>query len=369
MASLYRRDQVWYASFQCPERGRKRVSLKTKDKRSARALLSKFEQLWLAGEADPWRDDMHAAARPEPKADPTLGEALAELLESKEAEGCKPNTLRSYRETVGRWARELGRSTKLSALTPTRVRRYVHAGEVAPHTRLKRYRQVRAFLRFHSEEALLEKVEKPRVEEKMPVAVRPAELEAICAAVKERYGALRSRGQIPPGRLLWRVPVFQFAFLTGLRRSEIARLRWRDVKLSLQGGRLALREQKSRREERQPLSQKASRLLRRMSFAGCRPPEGYVFGDPHESFTDRALVSWAQSLSRAFAKYRDEAGVREELTFHSLRAGYITQLAKAGLNAVAIKRLARHSDIKTSLRYIEATGEAFRSGLDEAFGF
>ena len=62
----------------------------------------------------------------------------------------------------------------------------------------------------------------------------------------------------------------------------------------------------------------------------------------------------------AASTYRKAAGVREEVTLHSLRAGFITQLAKAGLNAVAIKRLARHRSIETSLRYIEATGESFR---------
>jgi integrase len=73
-------------------------------------------------------------------------------------------------------------------------------------------------------------------------------------------------------------------------------------------------------------------------------------------------------MTRTFSKYRGRAGVREEVTLHSLRAGYITRLAKAGLNAVAIKRLARHKSIETSLRYIEATGESFRAGSEEAFG-
>jgi hypothetical protein len=52
---------------------------------------------------------------------------------------------------------------------------------------------------------------------------------------------------------------------------------------------------------------------------------------------------------------------------YSPRAGYITTLARSGPNAAAIKRLARHKEIKTSLRYIEATGEAFRDGPDDAF--
>lgn len=128
---------------------------------------------------------------------------------------------------------------------------------------------------------------------------------------------------------------------------------------------LVLKKQKNQKEERLPLPEKAASLLQNMEEGGAGE---YVFNSPYaKSRTDRNEKTWRQSHSRAFAKYRDEADVREELMLHSLRASYITQLAKAGLNAVAIKRLARHSDIKTSLRYIETTGDTFRDDLDQAF--
>jgi hypothetical protein len=57
MASLYKRGRTYYASFSDPERGRKRVSLRTSDKASARALLARFERLVALGGADPWTDD------------------------------------------------------------------------------------------------------------------------------------------------------------------------------------------------------------------------------------------------------------------------------------------------------------------------
>ena len=66
-----------------------------------------------------------------------------------------------------------------------------------------------------------------------------------------------------------------------------------------------------------------------------------------------------------FTEYRRRVGVRESVMLHSLCAGFITHLTNAGLKAVAIKRLARHRDIKTSLCYIEATGESFWDGLAE----
>jgi integrase len=367
MASLYERNGTFYAHFHCSDCGRKRVSLRTKDKSTARALLTEWERLFRLGEADPWRDNMHEAVRPDrpQKKRLTLAEAFSQFLESKQAEGCRESTLQTYRWTVGRMIREHGAQKLLKELTPRVLRSYVLPKEVAPATRRKRYRQIRAFLNYYSErleESPLEEVEKPRRDERMPKAVRFEELQAITEAIKARYRELRTVSQIPPGRLIWRVPVFQFLFLTGLRRSEVASLRWRS--LDTKDCTITLKGQKNRKEQRLPLPRKAAGLLRRI-------PQGkggeYVFADPCESRTERSELTWGQSLSRSFAKYRDLAGVREEVSLHNLRAGFITRLAKSGAPPVAVQKLARHADFKTTLGYLEATGESFRDDLDKAF--
>src|SRR5690606_9578609 len=60
-----------------------------------------------------------------------------------------------------------------------------------------------------------EKVNPPKPPAKLPRAVTEEELEAIVDA-------------LPDGKA-WCGPVFRFAALTGLRASELARLRWADV--------------------------------------------------------------------------------------------------------------------------------------------
>ena len=359
MASLYKRGSTYYASFRCPTRGRKRVSLKTKDRQTARALLVEFERLWRLGEADPWHDDMHAALQPEPEEKKTVAEVIGEYLAAKEAQGVTARTLRSQESHTRRLTEGLEEEAPARAITPAVARSYVHASDVSVSTRATRYRYCSSFLRHAGLEEVIEAIERPKPEKKLPVACTEEELRSISKATLERYQALRRKRQVPPGKVIWRVPCWWFAFLTGLRRSELKRLQWEDVAAS----HIVLRKQKSRKEERLPISSKAQTLLRRISFGKRR--EGYVFTSPYASGRGEA---WADRMTRSFTEYRKRAGVRDEITLHSLRAGFITQLARAGLNAVAIKRLARHSDIKTSLRYIEATGEAFRSGLDEAFG-
>ena len=286
----------------------------------------------------------------------SLEEACESFLCSRRDMGCTPETIRMYEETVGAFV-EVRKDKPIDEVSLSGVRKWVHDESLATATRKKRYSKIRAFLRHHSEASLSKDVPVPRVQEKLPVACRPEELEAICGEIRAACTRMRRSGVVSARQLIWRIPVYQFAFLTGLRHSELSRLRWEDVEET----RLVLRKQKSGRQQRLPLSVKAQDLLCRLGKS-----EGYVFRSPSGPSGSRTR-SWGARLTRTFAKYRDKAGVRKEVTVRSLRARYITQLAKAGLNAVAIKRLARHSDIKTSLRYIEAAGESFRDELDEAF--
>jgi integrase len=246
----------------------------------------------------------------------------------------------------------------VSVITPKVVRRYVYDSSVSTSTRATRYRYTSAFLNSIGLGKVIGAVERPKPEKKLPVACSAEELIQICRAAAKRYRELRKKNQIQTGKVIWRVPAWQFSFLTGLRRSELKRLHWEDVRPD----HIVLRKQKRRREERLPISKKAQQLLRRVAFSAR---EGYVFSSPYSEGRGKA---WADRMTRSFTEYRRRAGVREEVTLHSLRAGFITQLAKAGLSAVAIKRLARHKSIETSLRYIEATGESFRDDLDAAFG-
>ena len=59
MASLIERDDLYYTEFYDNYRSpiRKRFSLKTKRKRTARKLLVKFEDDYLLDKFDPWSDD------------------------------------------------------------------------------------------------------------------------------------------------------------------------------------------------------------------------------------------------------------------------------------------------------------------------
>lgn len=367
MATLRTRNGTFYACFHDTERtpNEKRLSLKTKDKQTARALLAKWERLYRLAEADPWTDDLHAAVQPKRTEEGvTLSDVYAAFVQSRKEAGCTPETLRTYHETVERVISDVGDGRSLAALKTSLLRSYIHADDIAAATKAKRYQKIHAFLSFCRERYDLEAdplsdVTKPRTPKKMPVAFTPEELTALCEEIKAAYRKNRKRNAVQPGRLIWRIPLYWFALFTGLRRSEIARLTWNHV--DLEAGTVTLLKQKGRRQQRFPICRKAVEILRRLE----RRSE-YVFAGPYES-GKRNMKTWCSSLSRSVKQYRRKAGLRDGLNFHSLRKGFCSELACNGANAHTIQRAARHADISTSLKYVALHDDSIRGAIDSAF--
>ena len=311
------------------------------------------------------------------------------------------NTLRTYEGICGRFTRQVGEEMQLSKLTAADVSAYVFDGSVKAVAQKKRHTHLRALLRWLDGEDLLTenpmgRIKPPKVDWKMPVACRADELALITRTMEARHNMLRERENVRNGEIIWKARAFEFAFYTGFRRSEIARLRWRDI--DLDAGTVHMREQKNRTEQIIPIAAPALDVLYRvMPWAireeADRPAQKWKmkefarvshgalegtkdFDSPRmadlraefeESVEDRMFVfrapgftktkrnqrSFGNNLSRTFRQYRDRAGVRKALNFHSLRAGFCTALANAEKSAAQIKAAARHADIATSLRYIE----------------
>jgi integrase/recombinase XerC len=248
------------------------------------------------------------------------------------------------------------------------VEAFVWDPSVAAGTRAGRDRTLRTFFRWAVEnnllaESPLEDLLRPQKPERLPRNVTLEELGRIIIALRTDYREKRARNACQSGELIWMEQAFRFAFLTGLRLMEIARLRWRDIDLSRR--RLYLFRQKGGREEALPLGRKATSLLTAM---GEGPPESYVFAGPRGPHSARNEQSFATRLSKVFTRYRRAAGIERKVTFHGLRHGFCTTLAEAGASGPVIQAAARHRDLSTSMRYVHLTGNFLRQRIDDAFG-
>ena len=368
MAALIERDGRFYAQFHEESRTppRKRFSLKTTKKRTARKLMVRFEDEYLLGEFDPWTDDPWTYDEEEHSA-LGIGAAKTQYLDRKRSDGRAENTIRTYKEVIEGLIDAVGKNTVLDRVTTAEVRAFMRDPSLAKATQRKRFNQLRTFFRWSVKEKILkdnplDDLEAPEKPDKLPKAITEEEMEKVCKAVHEDYKAKREKGHVQVGGLIWRVPLFRFALYTGMRGSEIARLRWGH--LDFDNDLIYIREQKNRKEQTIPLISKSQRALADVQQGES---EDYVFRSPSFEGQERNPKWFRENVSDAFRKARRDAGLREGLCFHSLRHGFCTMLAEAGKSAVVIKEAARHADISTSMRYVHMANEQLKADVEDAF--
>lgn len=142
---------------------------------------------------------------------------------------------------------------------------------------------------------------------------------------------------------------YLLAGYTGLRRSELAELRWSDVLLDAKQPSISVRASttKNARPALIPLHPDAvSALLEASKTAPAR--DGLVF----DHIPD--MTTFRKDLERANIPYRDAMG--RQADFHSLRYTLATQLMNAGVHPRVVMEIMRHSDMKLTTRtYLDAS--------------
>lgn len=152
--------------------------------------------------------------------------------------------------------------------------------------------------------------------------------------------------------------MFLTLVLTGLRRSELQALRWRDVDLVEDV--LRVRESKSEEGERaialpRSLAEELGSTGRRSVFQG---EDERVFSHP-----ERGTVYRAETFKSALEAAMKAAGVPGPIrAFHDLRHASLTNGAAAGEPPIALMARAGRASMTTK-RYLHLAGITFR---DEA---
>lgn len=146
---------------------------------------------------------------------------------------------------------------------------------------------------------------------------------------------------------------------TGLRIGEAVNLRWCDVRLTpahdAKFGYLRIPGGKTRYAERNlSLTKKVSEMLQRR-FAECQ--SGLVFPNHKDALYD------VPYLDHMHQKVREDLKWSGEFVIHSLRHTMLTRLGESGVSAFTIMRIAGHSSITVSQRYVHPSPES----LERAF--
>jgi integrase len=145
------------------------------------------------------------------------------------------------------------------------------------------------------------------------------------------------------------------AAYTGIRKSELVALRWRDINFadamltvshSISAG--VESSPKSRKPRyiglADPAAQALARLSQRKDFTGS---DDYVFVNEVGGRLD------GSALTRRYNQARDKAGLRS-LVWHELRHTFGSLLADGGASPIAIKEAFGHADLETTMIYLHA---------------
>ena len=138
------------------------------------------------------------------------------------------------------------------------------------------------------------------------------------------------------------------ALKTGLRRSELINLKWKE-NVDFKERQLSFRG-KGAKIRTVPLPQDAFDILMGR-FKGLH--ENRVFWE----------IKYPETAWKAFRAMRDIIGI--EGTIHDLRHTYATNYIRNRGNVVILQRILGHTDIKTTMRYVHLVAKDLHENIDE----
>ena len=129
---------------------------------------------------------------------------------------------------------------------------------------------------------------------------------------------------------------FLFSCLTGLRRSDILRLRWADVYQQGEFTRIIFKQKKTSGQEYLDISAQAVELMGDKGNA-----ENYIFGDIYSpSVTNNIIKVWVA-----------KAGIPKEITFHCARHTFATMMLDLETDIYTVSKLLGHRELSTTQIY------------------
>lgn len=133
-----------------------------------------------------------------------------------------------------------------------------------------------------------------------------------------------------------------FSALTGLRHSDIKKLKWKEIQKDGDQYHINFTQKKTKGVEYMPVSEQAYQLC-----GEPRQPEQLVFADlPDPSWISKPLERWIKS-----------AGITRHITFHCFRHTYATLQLANGTDIYTVSKMLGHTNVKTTQVYAKIVDE------------
>lgn len=156
--------------------------------------------------------------------------------------------------------------------------------------------------------------------------------------------------------------ILYLTYSSGLRVGEVVRLRLRD--LDRERKTIHIRQGKGRKDRITVLSEAAYEVVEAYLRSGSVDPAGWLFPGQYQG---RHLTE--RSVQKVFEQKLREAGIRKEVSVHSLRHSFATHLLEGGIDLRYIQELLGHQNVRTTEIYTHISVKdvrRIRSPLDWA---
>lgn len=240
---------------------------------------------------------------------------------------CKPNT--TFKDVSPEWVQGfkdyLDHASRIKDKRK-RIETTTDAKPLSQNSKVSYFNKLRACINQAFEDRImphnpLRGIEGFKPEEKERVYLTLEEVRAMVAA-ECRYTVLKR--------------AFLFSCLTGLRKSDIEKMRWREVKQQGEFTRIIFRQKKTGGQEYMDISPQA------VEYLGKRGnDDSLVFSGFHYSaYLLGELKTWAV-----------RAGITKNITFHSGRHTFAVLMLDLGADIYTVQKLLGHKEIHTTQVY------------------
>ena len=145
-------------------------------------------------------------------------------------------------------------------------------------------------------------------------------------------------------------PIVLTALNTGMRKSEILRLRWSEV--DLENRKITVTQAKNNETRVIPINQT---LYQELSILPRNPKSDYVFTSGRGCPFGDIKKSFSSALKRA--------GI-EDFRFHDLRHTFGSHLVMQGVDLRTVQQVMGHKEIKMTMRYSHLTPEYVHEAME-----
>jgi site-specific recombinase XerD len=261
---------------------------------------------------------------------PAMAKLREQMIQDMTLRGLAANTQRTYLQAVSQLAQHYRRSPE--RISNGEIRAYLFHLHHDLRRSASTCNVTVGALRFLYHQTL----GRSRLDFTIPVARKPAKLPHVLS--RDEVERLLARTRFLKHRVL-----FLVAYSTGLRVSEVVKLRPHDI----DSGRMVVRvEQGKGAKDR--LTLLSPRLLEALREHFRREQPGqYLFASRNE----RGHLG-APALKHAFAAAKRRAEIHKPGGIHMLRHSFATHMLEAGVDLHTLQRLLGHRSIRTTARYL-----------------